>query len=67
MAPSHLILSDTERLKSRSLTFQSSISHKGAKELCHMPLLKSNRKLHINMGSSAILSDSTLSGLDRSK
>ena len=57
--PSHLTLSDLERLKSRCL-----ISCKGP-ELVHMLLLNINRKPY--MGSPMTLSDLTLSDLERSK
>ncbi len=62
MTPSHLILSDLERSKSRSLRFRSLISRNGA-ALGHMLLLKINRRA--NMGSFLIrlhLTSVTLKG-----
>ncbi len=62
MTSSHLTLSDLERSNSRSVTFQSLISCKGA-ELGHMLLLNINRKAYKE---SPMTSHLTLSDLERS-
>ncbi len=64
MTPSLLTLSDLERSKSRSLRFQSPISHKGVK-LGPMLVLTINRKPY--MASPMALSNLTLTDLQRSK
>ena len=64
MAPSDLTLSDLERSNSRSIRFQSVISHKGAKS-GPMLLLTINRKSY--MASPMTPPLMTLSNLERSK
>ncbi len=64
MTSSHLILSDLERSNSRSLTFQSLISCKGA-ELGHRLLLNIDRKAY--MGRPMTPSYLTLGEHERSK
>ncbi len=64
MTSSHLTLIDVVRSNSRSFTFQSLISCKGA-ELGHMLLLNINRKAYKE--SPMTSSHKTLSDLERSK